>query len=62
MPNSGAAVGSNNATMRNRTSGNRMRSVFDTSRSWVISIRRSASVVSARMIGGCISGTKAMYE
>ena len=62
IPISSAADGSNNATSSSNTSGKRMRSAFETSRSCTISILRSASVVSALMMGGWISGTSAMYE
>ena len=41
-------------------SGKRIFSVFDTGRSWRILILRSFSVVSMRMIGGWITGTRAM--
>ena len=42
--------------------GNSTFSIGCTGRTWCILILRSASVVSARMIGGWMSGTSAMYE
>ena len=60
MPISGAAVGRKATTTASTISGNRMRSRRDTGRSCCIAIRRSRSVVSARMIGGWMIGTSAM--
>ena len=42
------------------TIGKRMRSSFDTGRSVCIRMARSFLVVSARMMGGWITGTRAM--
>jgi hypothetical protein len=62
IPINGAADGNSNATSNSNTNGNMIRSSFDTSRSCSITISRSARVVSARMMGGWIRGTRAMYE
>ena len=60
QPTSGAADGSSSAMITVMISGKRIFSVFDTGRSWRILILRSFSVVSMRMIGGWITGTRAM--
>ena len=60
QPTSGAADGSSSAMITVMISGKRIFSVFDTGRSWRILILRSFSEVSMRMIGGWITGTRAM--
>ena len=42
--------------------GEAMRSMRLTGRNWVMGSLRSSSVVSARMMGGWMMGTSAMYE
>ena len=59
---SGTAEGSNSAQRSNTTSGKQIFSIFFTSRSCGILMRRSSFVVSAFMIGGWMIGTSAMYE
>jgi len=60
MPTRGVALGRRRTHSRSVTIGKRMRSVLETSRSCLISMRRSSLVVSARMIGGWMIGTSAM--
>ena len=60
MPISGAASGSSMPTSRHSSSGKTIFSTWLTCRSWVMTMARSSGVVSARMIGGWISGTRAM--
>jgi len=62
MPTSGAASGSSIPTNRQSTSGKTIFSTWLTCRSCCMTMARSSLVVSARMIGGWISGTRAMYE
>ena len=60
MPRSGATEGSSIEQMNATKIGKMIFSAFETSRSCVILILRSFSVVSAFMIGGWISGISAM--
>ena len=60
QPISGAALGSSSEIITAMISGKRMRSSFDTGRSVRILIPRSFLLVSARMMGGWITGTSAM--
>ena len=60
QPISGAALGSSSAMMTVMTIGKRIRSSFDTGRSVCMRIFRSFSLVSIRMMGGWITGTRAM--
>ena len=62
MPTSGDAGGSSRITSSRTVNGKRMRSVADTGRSSSMATARSSSVVRARMIGGWMMGTSAMYE
>ena len=57
---SGAAEGTNSATKTVTTTGKKIFSFLLTSRRGFITICRSFSVVSAFMIGGWITGTRAM--
>ena len=59
-PMSGTALGSNTAQRRRTMSGKQIFSIFFTSRSGGILMRRSSFVVSAFMIGGWMIGTSAM--
>ncbi len=60
IPMSGATDGSSRIVIIDTTIGNRIRSSFETSRSWLISVSRSFFVVSARMMGGWIMGMRAI--
>ena len=59
-PMSGTADGSRNAQRSSTMSGKQIFSIFLTSRSGGILMRRSLFVVSAFMIGGWMIGTRAM--
>ena len=61
-PIRGQASGRNIIQSPNTTSGKTIFSRFETSRSCFISILRSASVVKSFIIGGWITGTRAIYE
>ena len=61
-PISGAADGRMRATIAVMMIGKTIFSVLDTGRSCPIFIARSFLVVNARMIGGWITGTRAIYE
>ena len=61
-PTSGVASGTISAQATTTVIGKMIRSTRLTSRSWSILSARSDSVVSARMIGGWMIGTRAMYE
>ena len=60
MPISVAASGSSRETMMVTAMGKMMVSVLDTCLSWPMRILRSLGVVSAFMIGGWMTGTRAM--
>ena len=60
QPINGAALGRSNEMITAMTSGKRMRSSLETGRSVCILILRSFSVVSARMMGGWMTGTRAI--
>ena len=60
MPIKGAADGNSAAVRISNTSGKTIFSCLPTWRNCAISINRSSGVVKARMMGGCINGTKAM--
>ncbi len=60
QPTSGAAEGSMKDTKIVTTMGNRIFSVFETGRSCFIFILRSSEVVRAFMMGGWMTGTRAM--
>ena len=62
IPTSGAALGSSSTTTTVTKIGNRIFSVLETVRSCVMTTERSFLVVSARMIGGWMIGTSAIYE
>ncbi len=60
QPTSGAALGSSREMMTAIRMGKRIFSVFDTVRSCDMRIERSFFEVSIRMMGGWITGTRAM--
>ena len=60
IPINGAAEGSNRETKMVTTMGNTIFSALETGRSCFMTIRRSALVVSAFMMGGWITGTRAI--
>ncbi len=60
MPSSGSAEGTMKVVMSSPMMGKRMRSVCDTVRAGFILMMRSFLVVSRRMMGGWMSGTRAM--
>jgi hypothetical protein len=62
MPISGAAGGRSRIVRIRSMIGNIIFSVFETGRSCGMVMRRSFFVVSSFMIGGWMSGTRAMYE
>ena len=59
-PMSGVADGNNTAQVVSTVMGKRIFSSLETGRSCTIFILRSSSVVSRRMIGGWMIGTRAM--
>ena len=60
QPTRGAAEGTSRATKMVTTKGKMIFSVLETLRSGRMTILRSSSLVSARMMGGWITGTSAM--
>ena len=60
MPSSGAASGNSSATSTSSRIGNRIFSSRPTGRNCSILMRRCFSVVSSRITGGWINGTRAM--
>ena len=62
MPMRGAALGSSSTQMTVTKIGNRIFSSLETGRSWVMTTERSFLVVRARIIGGWMMGTSAIYE
>ena len=62
IPISGATAGSSRAITMVTAIGNRIFSLWDTVLSCSILSSRSCCVVRAFIIGGCIIGTRAIYE
>ena len=60
IPSSGSPEGTRNPVKRSPKIGKRIRSTRDTLRGGFILMRLSLSVVSRRIKGGCMIGTRAM--